>query len=102
MNYFNYAIKCVIRNIIYKLMKPKVFIPILFGILCTFLLANFTSVFGWEGNDTYTDKNSTIIMQYDSINQDLLNRIKYFSGNSDNIDNLISYLKNNNYNYYGW
>lgn len=100
MNYFNYAIKCIIRNIIYKLMKPKVLIPLLVGVIATFLLARYTTVFGWEGNNDYTDKNATIIMQYDSINQDLVNRIKYFDGNSDNIDNLLFQLRNNNMNYY--
>lgn len=100
MNYFNYAIKCVIRNIIYKFMNPKIFIPLLVGVIATFLLVKFTPVFGWEGDNDYTDKNNTIKLQYDSINQDLLNRIQNFSGNSDNIDNLIDTLKNNNYNYY--
>ena len=100
MNYFNYAIKCVIRNIIYKLMKPRNLCIILVSIIIIVLLSQFTSVFGWEGDNSYTDKNNTIIIQYDSINQDLLNRIKYFQGNSDNIDNLIDTLRNNNYNYY--
>lgn len=100
MNYFNYAIKCVIRNIIYKLMKPRNLIIVLTSIIIIFLLSQYTSVFGWEGDNTYTDKNNTIIAQYDSINQDLVNRIKYFNGNSDNIDNLIDIFRNNNYNYY--
>lgn len=100
MNYFNYAIKCVIRNIIYKLMKPKTLLIIIISLIIIFLLSQYTNVFGWEGDNTYTDKNNTIIIQYDSLNQDLLNRIKYFTGNSTNIENLIDDLRNNNYNYY--
>lgn len=100
MNYFNYAIKCVIRNIIYKLMKPKTLIIIITSLIIILLLSKYTTVFGWEGNDDYTDKNTTIKMMYDSINQDLVNRIKYFSGNDTNITNLINCIKDQDYNYY--
>lgn len=36
MNYFNYAIKCVIRNIIYKLMKPRNLIIIIVSLIVIF------------------------------------------------------------------
>lgn len=93
--YFGYAIRCVIRRIIYFLTKPKYLLIILTSIVVIFLLSNYTSVFGWEGNNDYTDKNQTIITQYESICNDLIGRMQQ---DSDSL--LDSYLKNANYSYY--
>lgn len=40
MGYFNYFIKCIIRNIAYKLCKPKVFFTVLLSVLIILLLHN--------------------------------------------------------------
>ena len=74
--YFSYAIRCIIRRIIYFLIKPKYLLIIATSIIVIFLLSNYTSVFGWEGDNYYTDKNATIISAYDSIASDLVNRMQ--------------------------
>lgn len=104
MNYFNYAIKCVIRNIIYKLMKPRNLIIIVVSLIIIFLLSQYTTVFGWEGDNEYTDKNNTIAMNYESIVNDFINRLNNLSHNNVNYNNLISMLNNGEmafYLYYG-
>ena len=40
MGYFNYFIKCIIRNITYRLCTPKVFLTVLFCVLLLFILHN--------------------------------------------------------------
>lgn len=93
--YFSYAIRCIIRRIIYFLTKPKYLLIIVTSIIIIFLLSNYTSVFGWEGDNTYTDKNATIISVYDSICSDLVNRMQ------NSPDSLLdSYLKDGQYSYY--
>ena len=68
--YFSYVIRCIIRRIIYFLTKPKYLLIIATSIIVIFLLSNYTSVFGWEGDNDYTDKNATIISAYYSIAYD--------------------------------
>lgn len=49
MGYFNYFLKCIIRNVAYKLCKPKVFLTVLLSVAILFILhstgycAEFTS-----------------------------------------------------------
>lgn len=93
--YFSYAIRCIIRRIIYFLTKPKYLLIIVTSIIVIFLLSNYTTVFGWEGDNSYTDKNATIISSYDSIASDLVNRMQ----NSPN-SLLDSYLTDGQYSYY--
>lgn len=93
--YFSYAIRCIIRRFIYFLTKPKYLLIIVTSIIVIFLLSNYTTVFGWEGDNDYTDKNATIITAYDSIASDLVNRMQ----NSPN-SLLDSYLTDGQYSYY--
>lgn len=100
MNYFNYAIKCVIRRIIYMLTKPKYLIIILTSIVVIFLLSQYTTVFGYTGNDDYTDKNNTIMITYESVITDFINRYKNVPKNNVNIDLLNSLLNNDSMSFY--
>ena len=93
--YFSYAIRCIIRRIIYFLTKPKYLLIIVTSIIVIFLLSNYTNVFGYEGDNSYTDKNATILACYDSIASDLVNRMQT-SPNSL----LDSYLTDGQYSYY--
>ena len=49
MGYFNYFIKCIIRNITYKLFKPKVFLTVL---LSVFILVFCLNTFGYCTDDS--------------------------------------------------
>lgn len=100
MNYFNYAIKCVIRNIIYKLMKPRNLIIIIISLIIIFLLSQYTTVFGWTGDDTYTDVNNTIAITYDSLVNDFIIRLNNLSKNNVNYNNLLSSLNNGDLSFY--
>lgn len=99
MYWINYVIKCIIRNIIYKLMKPRNLLIIIILALLVFLVC-YSPSYGWEGNNNYTDKNNTIVITYESINQDLLNRLNYYDEGNNVYNDLLSDLKNNNYSYY--
>ena len=101
MNYYiSYAIRCIIRRIIYFLTKPKYLLIILTSIIVFFLLSNYTTVFGWEGDDDYTDKNNTIALNYESIVNDFINRLNNLSRNNVNYNNLISMLNNGEMSFY--
>lgn len=50
MGFFNYFIKCIIRNITYKLCKPKVFLTVLLAVLIILLLHN-TGYCAWDDAD---------------------------------------------------
>lgn len=98
MNYFDYIFKCVIRNIIRMIFKPRNLI-IIVVILLLFLLVSYSPSHAFEGNNTYTDKNSTIKMSYDSICSDFIQRLDFSSSGTDK-NNLLKYLKDSNYSYY--
>lgn len=97
MYYFNYFIRCIIRQFTRLLFKPKYFFTILIVLLISFLLINSDVFAVYEGDDTYTDKNNTIVLAYDTINNDLINRL---SNCESSTDILLNYLKNSNYDYY--
>lgn len=79
MGYFNYFIKCIIRNIAYKLCKPKVFFTVLLAVMILFGLKHF----GYcalddldyemisDGFATITANQGTIISQLSSIGVDV-------------------------------
>lgn len=100
MYWINYAIKCVIRNIIYKLMKPRNLIIFLVIILIILLLSNYITVFGWEGNNDYTDKNNTIALNYESIVNDFINRFNNLDKNNVNYNNFVTLLENDELSFY--
>lgn len=97
--YWNYAMKCIIRNIIYKLMKPRNLFIIGVSLVIIFFLSSYTNVFGYQGNNEYTDKNATIAQAYESINIDFVQRL-YQSYNNTAKDNLLYHLKDKDYSYY--
>ncbi len=98
MNYLNYFIKCIIRNITRLICKPKVLLTILIIIFILILIGN--SCFAiYEGDNTYSDPNNTIKIAYDSIVSDFVTRLSTTSSNTTSIINL---LKNPQYNYYIW
>lgn len=98
--YFSYAIRCVIRRIIYFLTKPKYLLIIATSIIVIFLLSNYTTVFGWEGDNTYTDKNNTIAMNYESIVNDFIIRFNNVSHSNVNYNSLVSMLNNSELSFY--
>lgn len=102
MYWFNYAIKCVIRKLIYMFMEPRNILILLIVGLVAFVVFFGGVAFGWEGNSNYTDVNNTITLQYDSINQDILNRLNYYNKDNNMYQEFISKLKNNNYSYYAY
>lgn len=82
-------------------MKKLVFISI--TCFSIFLLLIGFSSFSWAvytGDETYTDRNATIFSAYETINNDLVNRISNASSNSVGLDNFLLKLKNSNYNFY--
>lgn len=102
MGYFNYFIKCIIRNISYRLCKPKVLFTILLSIIILFSLKHFgfcaLSDLDYEmiadGLATVTSNQGTIISQLSSMGvnvSDVENELK--SINSD-LDNIISSTSN--------
>lgn len=96
--YIDYFIKCCIRRITRMLFKPKIFLTIVIILLITFFCFK-SSVFAvYEGDDTYTDKNQTVFSAYDTINNDLVNRLS--NSTSFGLQQLINRLKSSDYNYY--
>lgn len=52
MDYFNYFIKCIIRNISYRLCKPKVLLTVLLSVSILFGLKHF-GYCAWDEGDIY-------------------------------------------------
>lgn len=80
MGYFNYFIKCIIRNIAYKLCKPKVLLTILAFVAILFALHTTGYCADWtdgeieaclEGLATITSNQGTIISQLSSVGLDV-------------------------------
>lgn len=95
--YIDYFIKCCIRRITRLIFKPKIFLTIVIILLITFFCFK-SSVFAvYEGDDTYTDKNATLFASYDTIANDLVNRL---ANSTSSINVITQWLKNSNYNYY--
>lgn len=99
MYYFNYFIKCCIRNLTRILFKPKYFFTIVIILLLSFFLFKIDSLAVYEGDDTYTDKNNSIILAYDSICNDFLTRLFQNSG-TDLGEEIKNRLKDSQYSYY--
>lgn len=98
MNYFNYFIKCLIRNFARMLFKPRNFLIVLI-LLILFLLVIYSPSKAFEGDNSYTDKNNTIKITYDSICSDFIQRLDLANSSMDKT-NLINLLKDSNYSYY--
>lgn len=76
MGYFNYFIKCIIRNIAYKLCKPKVFCTIILSVAILLILHSTGYCADWtdgeieaclDGLSTITSNQGTIISQLSSM-----------------------------------
>ena len=118
MGYFNYFIRCIIRNIAYKLCKPKVFLTVLLSVSIFFGLKHF----GYcvlddtdyemiaDGFATVTQNQGVIISQLSSMGVDVsdiendLNSVKsdisQIETNTNNIASTVAdiYLKLNSIN----
>lgn len=97
MYWINYIIKTIIRRLVYIFIKPKYIIIFLIIINILLFLAN-SSFAVYQGDDTYTDPNNTVKIAYDTINNDLINRMSNSTSNSNN--SLQSELKTGLYDYY--
>lgn len=98
MKYFEYFIKCLIRNFARMIFKPKFFLIIVIIISLIFLL-NYESLAVYEGDDSYTDKNNTIFLSYDSICNDFLVRLNQNISTELGTE-VINRLKNSQFSYY--
>lgn len=78
--------------------KPEFFLIFLILVLSFFLFSN-TSHAVYSGDDTYTDRNNTIILAYSPIGNDLIYRLDTLK-NSQQYNNIMTYLNNGNYGYY--
>lgn len=96
MRYFDYFIKCIIRRIVYIFCKPKILLTVLIIGVFLFLYTNSSQAV-YTGDDTYTDRNATILASYDTIANDLVNRLSNATSSANVIEN---YLRNGSYNYY--
>lgn len=90
MKYFDYAVKYIIRRVIRIILKPKV----LLIFLSLFLLLLFFT----QESKAATISYGSIYDVYDSVNTDLITRIKNATGIST--DGLKSALLDNQYGYY--
>lgn len=62
MGYFNYFIKCIIRNVTYKLCKPKVFLTVLLSVAILFVLHSTGYCAEWSDEDI-----DTVLLRLDDI-----------------------------------
>lgn len=99
MGYFNYFIKCIIRNISYKLCKPKVFITVLLSIFILFGLKHYgfcaLSDLDYEmiadGFSTITSNQGILISQLSSIGVD----VKDLENSLSQIRSALSSIQSN-------
>ena len=80
MGYFNYFIKCIIRNIAYKLCKPKVLLTVLLSVAILFVLHSTGYCTEWaqveieqclDGLATITNNQGVMISQLSSMGVDV-------------------------------
>lgn len=64
MGYFNYFVKCIIRNIAYRLCRPKVLLSFLFIILLTFIFCNYCFGASAEGQVQLVNPNNDFVNEY--------------------------------------
>lgn len=118
MGYFNYFIKCIIRNISYKLCKPKVFLTVLLSIVIFFGLKHF-GYCAWtdgeieaclDGLSTITNNQGVIISQLssmgvnvsdienklNSVNNELANISAYTNLTNSHLMDLVAKVENIN------
>lgn len=86
MGYFNYFIKCIIRNIAYKLCKPKVFLTVL---LCVLVLVFCFKNYGYCADSTVMVE-GTVVTQGNEYDGD---------GDVNQYDNMFLSVRNLQENY---
>lgn len=91
MRYIDYFIKCIIRRIVRIIFKPKILITILF-ILLILTLSLYHNSYAAEGN---------IYDVYNSINNDLVNRLDKVSSSNTSFYNYFNNLDYSFLVYYG-
>lgn len=98
MAYFNYFIKCIIRNISYKLCKPKVFLTVLLSVAILFGLKHFGYCVEWSqeeinaclgGLADITNNQGVLISQLSSMGVD----VRDIENNLNNIKSTINNIK---------
>lgn len=101
MYWVNYLIKCIIRRLTYLFLNKKTifFIIIVFLIILIFL--NPLQSKAYTGDDTYTDKNATITLSYDTVINDLINRLSNTNSNTSSLLKKLKNASNSYYVYYG-
>lgn len=107
MGYFNYFIKCIIRNISYKLCKPKVFLTVLLSVCILFCLKHYGFCALSDGDyemitdgfATITNNQGVMISQLSSmgvnvtdIENELIEINNMLSGISSTSENISSKL----------
>lgn len=75
MGYFNYFIKCIIRNISYKLCKPKVFLTVLLSICVLFGLKHYGFCALADSDYEMIADGFATITQNQSVTIDLLSNV---------------------------
>lgn len=98
MGYFNYFIKCIIRNIAYKLCKPKVFLTVLFSIIILFVLHSYGYCSDWTDSDiealldsiaTITANQGVIVSQLSSMGVDVTD----IENKINEVANMLYYIR---------
>lgn len=102
MGYLNYFIKCVIRNVVYKLSKPKVFLTVLLSVcilfgfkyygFCTFEDVDLEIIM--DGISSITVNQGTIISQLSSMGVDVRDCETQLSNIKNSLDNIKSDTSN--------
>lgn len=81
--------------------KPHIFLIFILILFSFWLFSSNQSQAVYTGNDTYTDPNNTIYLQYNSIVNDFVWRLDYFKEHhAIQYDTLITYLERMDLGYY--
>lgn len=106
MGYFNYFIKCIIRNIAYKFCKPKVFLTFFLSVIILFGLKHYGFCALSDGDyemiangfASITNNQGVLISQLSSMGvnvTDIENELKSINTELDNIGAYTSNMNNN-------
>lgn len=89
MAYFNYFIKCIIRNIAYKLCKPKVFLTVLLSVAILFILHSKGYCADWSDSDI-----DYVLNSLTSMVNDLTQQVAYLDSINVNVGDCETQLSN--------
>ena len=100
MGYFNYFIKCIIRNLAYRMCKPKVFCTVLLSVAILFGLKHFGFCSDWTDGDieeihsSITNNQGVIISQLSALGidvSDLEKQLQEINTDLDRLKNIETY-----------